>query len=76
MTRQSMTGFTSLDGERDLLSWQWEIRSVNGKGLDLRMRLADGFDGLEGSDVFYTIIYWASVVLLGYGSWQLHRAHD
>jgi len=38
--------------------------------------LLDGFDGLEGSDVFYTIVYWASVVLLGYGSWQLHRAHD
>ena len=38
--------------------------------------LFDGFDGLEGSFVFYTIIYWASIALLGYGSWQLHSAHD
>lgn len=38
--------------------------------------LLDGFDGLEGARVFYTLVYWASVVLLGYGSWQLHRAHD
>jgi hypothetical protein len=38
--------------------------------------LLDGFDGLEGSDVFYTIVYWAALVLMGYGAWQLHRAHD
>lgn len=36
----------------------------------------DGFDGLEGSYVFYTIIFWASIALLGYGAWQLHSAHD
>ncbi|MCF6305419.1 MAG: YicC family protein [Rhodobacteraceae bacterium] len=47
MTRQSMTGFATLDGAQDLLSWQWEIRSVNGKGLDIRLRLADGFEALE-----------------------------
>jgi len=47
MTRQSMTGFATLDGARDLLSWQWEVRSVNGKGLDLRLRLAEGFESLE-----------------------------
>lgn len=38
--------------------------------------LFDGFDGLEGSFVFYTIIFWASIALLGYGAWQLHSAHD
>jgi hypothetical protein len=38
--------------------------------------LFDGFDGLEGAFVFYTIIYWASIALFGYGAWQLHRAHD
>ena len=38
--------------------------------------LFDGFDGLEGSFVFYALVFWASIVLLGYGSWQLHRAHD
>ncbi len=45
--RQSMTGYANLDGAQGLLSWQWEIRSVNGKGLDLRLRLADGFEALE-----------------------------
>ena len=30
----------------------------------------------EGSFVFYTIIFWASIALLGYGAWQLHSAHD
>lgn len=38
--------------------------------------LLDGFDGLDGSDVFYTIVYWGSIALLGYGSWLLHRSHD
>jgi hypothetical protein len=38
--------------------------------------LLEGFDGLEGSFVFYEIIYWASIALLGYGAWQLHSAHD
>ncbi len=47
MTRQSMTGYASLDGISAHLSWQWEVRSVNNKGLDLRLRLADGFESLE-----------------------------
>ncbi len=34
-----------MDGQ---LSWAWEARSVNGKGLDVRMRLPSGLDGLEG----------------------------
>ncbi|HEX9643450.1 MAG TPA: hypothetical protein VGC11_05580, partial [Acidimicrobiia bacterium] len=38
--------------------------------------LFDGFPGLEGSAVFYEIIYWAAIVLMGYGAWQLHNAHD
>lgn len=38
--------------------------------------LLDGFEGLEGSRVFYTLVYWASIALMGYGAWQLHRAHD
>lgn len=38
--------------------------------------LFDGFDGLEGALVLYTIVCWASIALLGYGTWQLHSAHD
>jgi uncharacterized protein (TIGR00255 family) len=42
-----MTGFARAEGEADGISWAWEIKSVNGKSLDLRLRLAPGFDGLE-----------------------------
>lgn len=42
-----MTAFASTNGSSGAVSWAWEIRSVNGRGLDLRMRLADGFDPLE-----------------------------
>ncbi len=43
----SMTGFASLTGEMPGFSWVWEIRSVNGRGLDLRLRLPDWLAGLE-----------------------------
>ena len=43
----SMTGFARADGEQLGISWAWEIKSVNGKSLDLRLRLATGFDPLE-----------------------------
>lgn len=45
--RQSMTGFASQSGQGLGRSWTWELRGVNGKGLDLRLRLPDGIDGLE-----------------------------
>ena len=47
MTISSMTGFARLDGSADGLSWIWEIRSVNARGLDIRLRLPAGFEGLE-----------------------------
>ena len=43
----SMTGFATAKGEEGRFSWTWEIRSVNGKGLDLRLRLPDWIEGLE-----------------------------
>ncbi|TVQ55888.1 MAG: YicC family protein [Rhodobacteraceae bacterium] len=42
-----MTGFAACDGETDGARWRWEARSVNGRGLDLRLRLADGWEALE-----------------------------
>ncbi|WP_425100516.1 YicC/YloC family endoribonuclease [Tropicibacter sp. S64] len=45
--RQSMTGFASVQGEGLGLTWTWELRGVNAKGLDLRLRLPDWVDGLE-----------------------------
>ncbi len=47
MSISSMTGFARADGSADGLSWAWEARSVNGRGLDVRLRLPPGFDGLE-----------------------------
>jgi uncharacterized protein (TIGR00255 family) len=43
----SMTGFAARRGGSHGHSWTWDIRSVNGKGLDLRLRLPDWIDGLE-----------------------------
>lgn len=47
MPLTSMTGFARAEGEQDAVRWHWEVRSVNGKGFDLRMRLPQGFEGLE-----------------------------
>lgn len=44
---KSMTGFASATGAHDAFSWSWELRSVNGKGLDLRLRVPDWIEGLE-----------------------------
>jgi uncharacterized protein (TIGR00255 family) len=42
-----MTGFARADGVHGDTSWYWEARSVNGRALDLRLRLPQGFEGLE-----------------------------
>jgi uncharacterized protein (TIGR00255 family) len=43
----SMTGFARAEGDDLGISWVWEMKSLNGKSLDLRLRLAPGFDSLE-----------------------------
>jgi uncharacterized protein (TIGR00255 family) len=47
MTLKSMTGFARGDGTHGNTSWHWEARSVNGRSLDLRLRLPSGFEALE-----------------------------
>jgi uncharacterized protein (TIGR00255 family) len=47
MPLASMTGFAHAEGTDAGLAWAWELRSVNGRGLDLRMRLPGGWDALE-----------------------------
>ena len=47
MPLNSMTGFGRADGSRDGQSWIWEVRSVNGRGLDQRLRLPPGADAIE-----------------------------
>ena len=44
---QSMTAFASRTGAMNGASWAWEMRGVNARGLDLRLRVADGLEGLE-----------------------------
>ncbi len=47
MPISSMTGFAHTEGQKGSCSWTWEIKSVNAKGLDVRCRLANGFEHLE-----------------------------
>lgn len=43
----SMTGFARVEGALDGIAWAWELRSVNGRSLELRFRVPNGWDGLE-----------------------------
>jgi uncharacterized protein (TIGR00255 family) len=43
----SMTGFARTEGNSAGIAWVWELRSVNGRGLDLRFRVPPGWDALE-----------------------------
>lgn len=47
MTISSMTGFARSEGQFGALSWIWEVKSVNGRALDIRCRLPSGMDCLE-----------------------------
>jgi uncharacterized protein (TIGR00255 family) len=47
MSLSSMTGFARSHGVSGSYAWAWEIKSVNGKGLDLRLRLPPGWDAIE-----------------------------
>ncbi|MBS0386533.1 MAG: YicC family protein [Proteobacteria bacterium] len=47
MSISGMTGFARAEGEHDGLRWIWEVKSVNGRGFDLKLRLPSGYDGLE-----------------------------
>jgi uncharacterized protein (TIGR00255 family) len=47
MALSSMTGFARAHGAAGSYAWSWEIKSVNGKGLDVRLRLPPGWDAVE-----------------------------
>ena len=47
MTLASMTGFGRSEGSEAGAAWAWELRSVNGRGLELRLRLPPGLDAME-----------------------------
>ncbi|GAB4153655.1 MAG: YicC family protein [Sphingomonadales bacterium] len=47
MTIRSMTGFARAEGAAAAAAWAVELKSVNGRGLELRCRLPSAFDGFE-----------------------------
>src|SRR5258706_7255016 len=48
MALSSMTGFARGHGVSGAYTWAWELKSVNAKGFDLRLRLPPGWDAVEG----------------------------
>jgi uncharacterized protein (TIGR00255 family) len=49
MALASMTGFARSHGISGSYAWAWELKSVNAKGLELRLRLPPGWDAVENS---------------------------
>jgi len=47
MSIKSMTGFSRAEGRLGSVSWHWELRSGNARGLDVRLRLPAGGESLE-----------------------------
>ena len=43
----SMTGFARTAGSINGFSWVWEVKSVNGKGIDIRCRLPQGLENID-----------------------------
>ena len=42
-----MTGFARAEGQHQGARWTWEVKSVNGRGLDVRCRVPGGYERLE-----------------------------
>ncbi len=49
MAISGMTGFARAEGAAGGKRWIWELRSVNGRGLDVKSRLPPGFEALESA---------------------------
>jgi uncharacterized protein (TIGR00255 family) len=47
MALSSMTGFARSHGVSGTYAWSWELKSVNAKGLELRLRIPAGWDAVE-----------------------------
>jgi uncharacterized protein (TIGR00255 family) len=47
MALSSMTGFARADGVSGPYAWAWELKSVNAKGLEVRLRTPPGWDAVE-----------------------------
>ncbi len=75
MSPSSMTGFADLTGMTQGLSWTWEARGVNGRGLDLRTRLPEGFEALDTAirEAFSKLVHRGSITV---GLRVVHSAGD
>src|ERR1700704_704409 len=60
MSIASMTGFARAEVVSGDRQWVWELRSVNGRGLDIRCRLPNGYDALDHLDNVIRIIRGSS----------------
>lgn len=69
MALQSMTGFASGGGSDEHADWTWELKSVNGRALDVRTRLGNGLEGLEA------IVKSAVTKRFNRGSISVHLAY-
>ncbi|MCA0320175.1 MAG: YicC family protein [Proteobacteria bacterium] len=49
MALASMTGFARSEGVSGASVWAWEIKSVNSKGLDIKLRMPSGMDVVEAT---------------------------
>lgn len=47
MALNSMTGFSRTEGAGEGVAWFWELRAVNGRGLDMRVRVPQGSERLD-----------------------------
>lgn len=47
MALSGMTGFARVNGEAAWGSWHWEARSVNGRGLDVRLNMPSGLEDVQ-----------------------------
>ncbi|SDO03469.1 YicC/YloC family endoribonuclease [Aureimonas jatrophae] len=69
MSLRSMTGFARVERDGAPSGFVWELRSVNGKGLEIRLRLPPGFEELEAD------IRRLAAGALGRGNVQVSLAH-
>ena len=49
MPLRSMTGFARTQGTQSNFAWVWELRSVNGRSLEVRLRLPPGCEVIEAA---------------------------
>ena len=47
MSLRSMTGFARVNARAEGASWSWELKTVNAKGYDLRLRLQSGLEAID-----------------------------